>query len=911
MLTTVFALVTILAAQDGESFVAPAQIAWQRTLEDARAVAAAEGRPLLVAINLDGESSSDRIVTERYRNPAFVAWTRRFVCAVGHPFRHTLRDHDDEGRRIECPRLGTVTCGEHVALEPAIYDAYLGGDRVSPRHALILPDGTKAFDLYLLFDMRVLDDALSKAAGEVDAEEPDLTAIPWMNPHDERAVLYQQLAGARASWRRDLFERWLREEAEPTDALGALRAVGRVGDAGSVDALLPLVIDRDSSKEIVDLAVGAANERGFGPALGAALRRVVSGAGRYPGSASLGPDRRLLDVLARTTGGDRAIASLLAAHAAFGSADDRAAASAALRHALGDERAKRVLDAIGREDGPVEVEDLLRLAAVLARAPAPAATIPSETPRTMDESIAELEDAERALAGRETDGAAAKRFGLANLALARARIAVQGPDIGLLLQDAATWLANAAELLPEDDLLAIERARNAYLLSRFDDEARIAAAVLARRREAARADDVARDALSNWVAWGTGVASGRAEAERAAAISSDDVACEALRWLGDAHGRMLAEPIDDVAEETAQRVRGARAMASACASRFASDVDYQSLASYLRGVGAMRASLATTRAGLRRFPASNALRDQLRDSTAACGRRDVLAATADWLAALEPESAACAWYAGYAHFLAAEQQRRLEDHEIALLDYADAAARFRRSLELEPGYADSAGHYLALCELGRGFAFRMAGRRQDAADALARALEMRAAIGDVRDGLDREALDLVDACLEWTAEGPSRVDTIAFADALSRAVPGETRWLLAITDATLREGLRADGREHAPIALPDSMRTPGGPESMDTPSALGDAWLDQSVEIARRALFVSDDPTTRRYVAQSLTVRGERNLIRGREEAALRDLEEAARFVDEPMQSGETPYDVAGRLRAKLGEARPVPRPGR
>ena len=33
--------------------------------------------------------------------------------------------------------------GEHIALEPVLWEKFLGGERVSPRHALIELDGTK------------------------------------------------------------------------------------------------------------------------------------------------------------------------------------------------------------------------------------------------------------------------------------------------------------------------------------------------------------------------------------------------------------------------------------------------------------------------------------------------------------------------------------------------------------------------------------------------------------------------------------------------------------------------------------------------------------------------------------------------------------------------------------------------
>src|SRR5882672_8314874 len=85
------------------------QILWQRSLEDALAISKAEQRPLLIAINADGESASERIVRQRYHDTAFVASTRSFVCVAASFFRHTPRDYDEQGRRIPCPRFGEVT----------------------------------------------------------------------------------------------------------------------------------------------------------------------------------------------------------------------------------------------------------------------------------------------------------------------------------------------------------------------------------------------------------------------------------------------------------------------------------------------------------------------------------------------------------------------------------------------------------------------------------------------------------------------------------------------------------------------------------------------------------------------------------------------------------------------------------
>src|SRR5262245_48092686 len=141
------------------------QILWQRDLEQALALAKAEDRPLFLAVNMDGESASDRIVNEEYRDPAFVADTQPFVCLVASVFRHNPRDYDEAGRRIPCPRLGECTCGEHMALEPALFERFLAdGERVAPRHAVILVDGKKSWDLSLAFDLHHIDRELAASA---------------------------------------------------------------------------------------------------------------------------------------------------------------------------------------------------------------------------------------------------------------------------------------------------------------------------------------------------------------------------------------------------------------------------------------------------------------------------------------------------------------------------------------------------------------------------------------------------------------------------------------------------------------------------------------------------------------------------------------------------------------------------
>jgi tetratricopeptide (TPR) repeat protein/Ca2+-binding EF-hand superfamily protein len=151
-------------------------IPWQRTLEDALALAEATGKPLLVCVNTDGETASDALARGRYSNPEFAELAAGFVPVLANPTRHTERDYDDIGRRIEDPRFGRLTGAEHIDIEPELYDRYFSGQRVAPRHIGVSPEGEILFDLYLLQNLRVIDRALEKH-GRRDVLLPDVRGL--------------------------------------------------------------------------------------------------------------------------------------------------------------------------------------------------------------------------------------------------------------------------------------------------------------------------------------------------------------------------------------------------------------------------------------------------------------------------------------------------------------------------------------------------------------------------------------------------------------------------------------------------------------------------------------------------------------------------------------------------------------
>jgi hypothetical protein len=815
------------------------QIAWQRSLDDALAVAAAEGRKILVAINADGESASERIVRERYRDPAFVASTRPFVCVVGSVFRHTPRDVDAEGRRVLCPRLGAITCGEHIAMEPRVFERFQAGaeilldgevvERISPRHTLASPQGQVDWDLFLLFDLGELDDQLAGSAAlalPAARWESAFTAPMSADPGARRAQL-RAAAADRSNAGRTFFEELL-------DRAGPLRwemtdAVLHAGDAGSVSAL------RVMAKW--QLPVGrlayVARVLGVSPELAVEVRDAIQAHGAFLGRGLVGEidsPRWLLDTL--TDLDPEGSRTLAASHAVMPVA--------------------RLLE-------------ILEAAADTRPASAPVPP-PDERPSAAEYEV-QLESLEAQLEARPTDAGVRLQLGRALLGLARRRIEVGDGSAGFLLEDATRELSRAADSFPNDVTLQLDLARAAFYRSDFESE----------ERHAQRA--LAQPGLDL------------------------DTRTEAQRWLGDAGARLLTQRANGAPdEERAALLRTFEALAAAALSAESDATDWVSFASFCGATGRPYAQQVVGWEGLARFPESNELRGVFTAALRWLAAPPRLYAAYRDVARQHDTSGASAWYAGWAAVNAAEWGRRREDPERALGAYKTAANHFRRASELRPDYVDTCEHYLAMCALGGGFAHLLADRREEAARALVEAIGLRPAIATQRDGLEREALDLIDGALEWRWSGASPVDPSALASELSAVDPESSFWARAIADAELREGLRAYGRDE--------------PEE-------GMRYLRLSLELARQGLALEDDEKNRALVAQSATVIAEALLDGGEELAEVRELlAEAFELMardgglgEHEAPAAETSADelraLRDRLRELLGAARPAFRPGR
>jgi hypothetical protein len=191
----------IWPAATAEGWAKPVVIKWQRSFDDALKVARARNRPLLVCVNMDGEIASEHFAGVKYRDPAVGELLAPYVCVVASVYRHTPRDYDENGQRVECPRFGTVTCGEHIAAETELYDKYFEGLRVSPRHIALDLSGKELYDVYYSWDTKTVLTAYVEGAKDFP---------PYQEPVRDGQPLPERVASA------DIVDRQALEQAYKT-----------------------------------------------------------------------------------------------------------------------------------------------------------------------------------------------------------------------------------------------------------------------------------------------------------------------------------------------------------------------------------------------------------------------------------------------------------------------------------------------------------------------------------------------------------------------------------------------------------------------------------------------------------------------------------------------------------------------
>ncbi|MEM8884956.1 MAG: hypothetical protein AAGD14_12865 [Planctomycetota bacterium] len=182
-------------APTAEDWKKPVLITFQRTWKDALEVSKATGRAILICINMDGEIASEHYAGIRYRQKEVAKLYEPYVCVIASTYRHNPRDYDDDGNRILCPRFGSVTCGEHIWIEPIIYEKFCEGQRVAPRHICIDLEGNEVYDVFYKNDTASVFDAIrdqvpesTRKAPVIRGDRPLLERVASRDVRDRTAV---------------------------------------------------------------------------------------------------------------------------------------------------------------------------------------------------------------------------------------------------------------------------------------------------------------------------------------------------------------------------------------------------------------------------------------------------------------------------------------------------------------------------------------------------------------------------------------------------------------------------------------------------------------------------------------------------------------------------------------------------
>ena len=205
-------------APTAEDWKLPCRIAWQRTFDDALKVAKETGKPILICVNMDGEIASEHFAGIRYRRPETAKLFEPYVCVIASVYRHNPRDYDEQGRRIPCPRFGTVTCGEHIAIEPLMYDEFFEGRRIAPRHIEIELDRKKVYDVYFAWDTDTIFTALRSGVAGREPPKPtvrdDVPVVDRVESADstDRSAVEAAYRAGTPELRRALIEATIRHK---------------------------------------------------------------------------------------------------------------------------------------------------------------------------------------------------------------------------------------------------------------------------------------------------------------------------------------------------------------------------------------------------------------------------------------------------------------------------------------------------------------------------------------------------------------------------------------------------------------------------------------------------------------------------------------------------------------------------
>jgi hypothetical protein len=267
-------------APTAEDWKKPCLVKFQRTYEDALAVSKETGKPILVCINMDGEIASEHYAGVRYRQPEIAKLYEPYVCVIASVYRHTPRDYDEQGKRILCPRFGSVTCGEHIAIEPGLFAQFMDNRRIAPRHIGVELDGKEMYDIFYAWDTDTifngLKDGIAKRQPPPPVVKGDRTLVEKVASKDneDRTEVETAYQAGDAAQRRALMEAAVKIGGEAPVDLLRLGVFGLDQDASTLARKALTEAKSESAVELIGEALRVPMAREEKDALISALGRM-------------------------------------------------------------------------------------------------------------------------------------------------------------------------------------------------------------------------------------------------------------------------------------------------------------------------------------------------------------------------------------------------------------------------------------------------------------------------------------------------------------------------------------------------------------------------------------------------------------------------------------------------------------
>ncbi|HIG12321.1 MAG: HEAT repeat domain-containing protein [bacterium] len=260
-------------APSAEDWARPCLISWQRTWQDAVEVSRRTQRPLMIAVNMDGEIASEHWAGIRYREADTARLYEPFVCVIASVYRHNARDYNSRGERILCPRFGSVTCGEHISIEPELYQTYFEGKRIAPRHIGVELDKREIMDVYYALDIQSVKLAIHAGAA-------DRPYTPRVDTSGDRSLV-QLVASPDMAHRRIVEQAYSKGDFAVRQEL--LQAAARIHDIDHIDLLRRALFGDDAELSAIAFAVLCqTNSESAVDLLAAVLRLPMSAEDRQP-----------------------------------------------------------------------------------------------------------------------------------------------------------------------------------------------------------------------------------------------------------------------------------------------------------------------------------------------------------------------------------------------------------------------------------------------------------------------------------------------------------------------------------------------------------------------------------------------------------------------------------------------------